>query len=191
MHQTYQSVFVCHFHNTGELDLQYCPTETMWADVLTKPLQDAKFWLMRAFLMNCPIDYYKDNSFKPISDPTLAPSPATITHSREPIFWIHLLTPLTFQFWWHINHFTPMFHLRGVLRQGLMVLEYQILAVRYLRLPRRKSAGKIPYFHVISRSPFLWSLDLSIEIFVRRSRELLLIILTNISVSNVKSATRI
>jgi hypothetical protein len=44
--------FVRHYHNAGELDLQYCPTEHMWADVLTKPLQGAKFRLMRAFLMN-------------------------------------------------------------------------------------------------------------------------------------------
>jgi hypothetical protein len=34
--------FVRHYHNTGEIDLQYCPTEQMWADVLTKPLQGAK-----------------------------------------------------------------------------------------------------------------------------------------------------
>ncbi len=54
----------------------------MWADVLTKPLQGAKFRLMRAFLMNCPIDYYEDTSFEPVPDPTLDPSPATITHSR-------------------------------------------------------------------------------------------------------------
>ena len=72
-----------------------------------------------------------------------------------------------------------------------MVLEYQVLAVHYLRLPRRKSAGKIPYFHVILLSPFLQSLDLSMEIFVWHSRELLLIILTNILISNVKSAIRI
>jgi hypothetical protein len=53
--------FVRHFHNSGELDLQYCPTEHMWADVLTKPLQGAKFRLMRSFLMNCPIDYSEDH----------------------------------------------------------------------------------------------------------------------------------
>jgi hypothetical protein len=29
--------FVRHYHNSGELDLQYCPKEHMWADVLTKP----------------------------------------------------------------------------------------------------------------------------------------------------------
>ena len=40
--------FVKHFHTNGEIDLQYCPTEMMWADVLTKPLQGAKFHLMQA-----------------------------------------------------------------------------------------------------------------------------------------------
>ncbi len=40
---------------------------------------------MRAFLMNCPIDYYKDNSFEPVSDPTFAPSLVTITHSQKPV----------------------------------------------------------------------------------------------------------
>ncbi len=65
--------------------MQYCPTETMWADVLTKPLQDTNFRLMWAFLMNCLIDYYEDILFEPVSDPTLAPSPATITHSCEPV----------------------------------------------------------------------------------------------------------
>jgi hypothetical protein len=39
---------------------------------------------MQAFLMNCPIDYYEDTSFEPVPVPTLAPSPATITHSRVP-----------------------------------------------------------------------------------------------------------
>ena len=68
-----------------------------------------------------------------------------------------------------------------LLRQDLMVLEYQVLAVQYRRPPKRKSAGGIPYFHVISLSPSLRILNLSIEIFVWRSRELLLIILTNIS----------
>jgi len=33
----------------------------MWVDVLTKPLQGAKFHLMHSFLMNCPIDYSEDH----------------------------------------------------------------------------------------------------------------------------------
>ena len=53
--------FVRHYHNSGEVDLQYCPTEHMWADVLTKPLQGAKFRLMRSFLMNCPIVHSEDH----------------------------------------------------------------------------------------------------------------------------------
>jgi hypothetical protein len=39
------------------LSLKYCPTETTWANVLTKPLPGTKFRLMRSFLMNCPVDY--------------------------------------------------------------------------------------------------------------------------------------
>ena len=44
----------------------------MWADILTKPLQGAKFRLMRAFLMNCPINYSEDPVITPISNPTLS-----------------------------------------------------------------------------------------------------------------------
>ena len=40
-----------------EVSVKYCPTEDMWADVLTKPLQGKKFRTMRATLMNCPTDY--------------------------------------------------------------------------------------------------------------------------------------
>jgi hypothetical protein len=32
-----------HSHHSGEIDLQYCPTNDMWADTLTKPLQGSKF----------------------------------------------------------------------------------------------------------------------------------------------------
>jgi hypothetical protein len=84
--------FVRHFHHSGELDLQYCPTETMWADVLTKPLQGAKFHLMRAFLMNCPIDYHEETpslpifppSVHPMLVPTAAPTPSSKLPSYEP-----------------------------------------------------------------------------------------------------------
>ncbi len=30
------------YYNSGEIDLRYCPTDVMWADVLTKPLQGQK-----------------------------------------------------------------------------------------------------------------------------------------------------
>jgi hypothetical protein len=52
--------FIKHYYDTGEINLRYCPTEHMWADVLTKPLQGAQFRQMRSILMNCPIDYTED-----------------------------------------------------------------------------------------------------------------------------------
>jgi hypothetical protein len=89
--------FVRHFHNSGELDLQYFPTKHMWADVLTKPLQGATFRLMRSFLMNCPIDYSEDHviTYIPTSLPTyprtkfLLPLQNIISRSYS---WTNLLT---------------------------------------------------------------------------------------------------
>ena len=51
----------------------------MWADVLTKPLQGAKFRLMRAFLMNCQIDYHEDPPPLPIFTPSVHPTSAPTT----------------------------------------------------------------------------------------------------------------
>ncbi len=45
------------YYEAGEIDVQYCPTDVMWADVLTKPLQGQKFRNMRAFLQNCSRSY--------------------------------------------------------------------------------------------------------------------------------------
>jgi len=77
--------FVRHYHKTGELDLQYCPTKQMWADVLTKPLQGAKFCLMRAFLMNGPLDYSEDhdNDVLPTSTPTLSKTKISSSTSKH------------------------------------------------------------------------------------------------------------
>ena len=66
--------FIRHYHHSKELDLRYCPTEQMWADVLTKPLQGSKFRQMRAFLMNCPIDYTEDFQFVPSDNPSMNPT---------------------------------------------------------------------------------------------------------------------
>jgi hypothetical protein len=43
--------------NEGEIKVIDCPTEEMWADVMTKPLQGTAFRVMRAELMNCPVHY--------------------------------------------------------------------------------------------------------------------------------------
>ena len=58
--------FIKHYYDSGYINLRYCPTEQMWADVLTKPLQGVQFRTMRAILMNCPIEYSED---PPLSSP--------------------------------------------------------------------------------------------------------------------------
>ncbi len=45
------------YYDAGVIDVKFCPTNQMWADVLTKPLQGQKFRDMPAFLQNCPRDY--------------------------------------------------------------------------------------------------------------------------------------
>jgi hypothetical protein len=55
------------YYESGETDLGYCPTDIMWADVKTKPLQGQKFRDMQAFLQNCPRDY--DNDIELQNDP--------------------------------------------------------------------------------------------------------------------------
>ena len=42
------------YYDAGKIDVKFCPTVRMWADVLTKPLQDQKLRDMCAFLQNCP-----------------------------------------------------------------------------------------------------------------------------------------
>ena len=44
----------------GEVTVVNCPTEGMWADILTKPLQGKAFRLMRSKLMNCEEDYFEN-----------------------------------------------------------------------------------------------------------------------------------
>ncbi len=44
----------------GDLEVLYCPTEIMWANVLTKPKQGGPFCLDRSHLMNVPINYDDD-----------------------------------------------------------------------------------------------------------------------------------
>jgi hypothetical protein len=48
------------YYDSGEIDLRYCPTDAVWADVLTKSLQGQKFRDMHAFLQNCSRDYDND-----------------------------------------------------------------------------------------------------------------------------------
>ena len=82
--------FIHHYHNAQQLNLRCCPTKEMWADILTKPLQGSKFCQMRAFLMNCPIDYAEDIQFIPSDNPLL-----NSTHSSKPKIFVPNPSPST------------------------------------------------------------------------------------------------
>jgi hypothetical protein len=65
------------YYDAGEIDVKFFPTDNMWADVLTKPLQGQKFRDMRAFLQNCPRDHDDDTEFK------LSMKPQNVASLRE------------------------------------------------------------------------------------------------------------
>ena len=44
----------------GEMIIVKCPTEGMWADILTKPLHGKAFRVMRSNLMNCDENYFEN-----------------------------------------------------------------------------------------------------------------------------------
>ena len=44
----------------GEIRVVHCPTKEMWADVLTKPLQEKAFRAVGAKLMNCKVKYKEE-----------------------------------------------------------------------------------------------------------------------------------
>ncbi len=46
--------------DAGVINVKFCPTDQMWADILTKPLQGQKFRDMWVFLQNCPQNYEDD-----------------------------------------------------------------------------------------------------------------------------------
>ena len=56
----------------GEIKVVDCPTEEMWADIMTKPLQGTAFQVMRAELMNCNVNY-EDPPEKEESGPVAGP----------------------------------------------------------------------------------------------------------------------
>jgi hypothetical protein len=64
----------------GEIKVLNCLTHEMWADVMTKPLQGMAFKIMRAELMNCPVNY-EDPEVEMDKDRTKIPvtAPKTVT----------------------------------------------------------------------------------------------------------------
>jgi hypothetical protein len=73
------------YYESGEIDLRYCPTDIMWADVLTKQLQGQNFRDMQAFLQNCPRDYDDDIELQndPLARQTMNHQVKTNVSSRE------------------------------------------------------------------------------------------------------------
>ena len=57
--------FIKDMMEQGEMEIKYCPTEQMWSNVLTKPLQGQQFWKIRVMLINCPVDYNKTDRQNP------------------------------------------------------------------------------------------------------------------------------
>jgi hypothetical protein len=73
------------YYEAGEIDVRYCPTDVMWADVLTKPLQGQKFRDMRAFLQNCSRSYDDDIELQTdeLARKSMKPQVKTVASSRE------------------------------------------------------------------------------------------------------------
>jgi hypothetical protein len=73
------------YYESGEIDMRYCLTDVMWADVLTKPLQGQKFRDMRAFLQNCPRDYDDDVELQTdqLAQRSMNQQVKTVASSRE------------------------------------------------------------------------------------------------------------
>jgi hypothetical protein len=65
--------------------VRYCPTDVMWADVLTKPLQGQKFRDMHAFLQNCSRSYDDDIELQTdkLARKSLKPQVKTVASSWE------------------------------------------------------------------------------------------------------------
>ena len=64
----------------GEIKVIDCPTEEMWADVMTKPLQGSAFRAMRAELMNCDVNYEDPNDDDTVSSTS---SPKTVSWKKD------------------------------------------------------------------------------------------------------------
>ncbi len=65
--------------------MRYCPTDVMWADVLTKPLQGQKFRDMHAFLQNCSRSFDDDIELQTdkLARKLLKQQVKTVASSRE------------------------------------------------------------------------------------------------------------
>ncbi len=70
--------------DAGVINTKFCPTNQMWADILTKPLQGQKFRDMRAFFQNCTQDYEDDTeAASPMTPQDVASSRKCVSENTE------------------------------------------------------------------------------------------------------------
>ena len=89
----------------GDVEVRYCPTETMWADVLTKPKQGGPFQLDRSHLMNIP-EYCDKDIERTNTHPLLLPKDKRLAQNPKRM---NNRVPTV-----------PIIHLRSVLGVGLL-----------------------------------------------------------------------
>jgi hypothetical protein len=127
------STYMFVIFTTGDLTLQHCPTDQMWADILTKPLQGSKFHLFRAFLMNCPENYTEEPPFLPC--PTLQPISTNFPTKPR----ISKITPLP----------------RECVRAKHMIVKIHSQDPKFISVPstKKNSAGVTLFFHIVPCEP--------------------------------------
>jgi hypothetical protein len=79
-----QDIFVKDCVDRGELSIGHMPTNQMWADINTKPLQGKGFCIMRAQLMNVP-ENYEDEEERCCTPTSLLPSRDSTAQTEQPI----------------------------------------------------------------------------------------------------------
>ena len=53
------------------MEVEHCPTEILWADILTKPKQGKNFRIFRAELLNCSENYEEADEWVKIIVPAI------------------------------------------------------------------------------------------------------------------------
>ena len=68
--------------DTGEIEIEHCPTERMWEDVLNNPKGGRTFRLDRSYIMNVLVDYDNDMELLKIH-PNLRPESYRILENSQ------------------------------------------------------------------------------------------------------------
>ena len=66
----------------------------MWSDMLTKPLQEQQFRQMRAMVMNCPLDYEKNNYYNKSKTGMMMHQDEPETSSQECVGKVEEMSPM-------------------------------------------------------------------------------------------------